>query len=115
MPNLKEVRKQLHNILQDNPDLLKNEIYKAAFDQLRTEITARLQMIEGSIKQSLEQMETRQKDMHSMLTRAAFAATSIEPKTSPDQYTGDMLMMKGEGGTVEITEVSSGATSETRD
>lgn len=83
MSDVKLIRKQLHNVLESHPELLKTEIYKTAFDQLRTDISLRLKAIEGDIKKSLTQMEERQKDVHSMITRAAFATPTQAVEEAP--------------------------------
>lgn len=89
MPDVKLIRKQILNVIKEQgADIVAKEAYKQAFDQLRKELTERLEAISKQVAESLAKMEGRQKDVQSMLTRAVFTNPETPPKEldkSPDK------------------------------
>lgn len=72
MPNPKELRKQLRNVIQDlGPELIKSELYDAALKKVLDETFKRLSAVETHVKEVLEQLDARQKDIQSFLVRAS--------------------------------------------
>jgi len=72
MPDAKFIRKQVKNVLEtEGQNLFTKEVYDRAFTQVQAEIKLRLDAIEKHVKEVLEQLDARQKDMQSFLVREA--------------------------------------------
>lgn len=84
MPDVKLIRKQIKNVLDEQGKaLFTNEIYDAAFKQLQAEIKSRLDSIESHIKDVLGQLDARQKDMQSFLVREALKGNPPVEQDNP--------------------------------
>lgn len=73
--NFKTIRKQLRNVVQDLlPNLWTQEarqtIARDGLEDLRKDMTRRLDIIEQNVKDTLAQLDGRQKDMQSFITRS---------------------------------------------
>lgn len=70
----KELRGQLRQIvIEVLPSILRGELGKTLRDELLTEITARLNNISANVKESLEKIDERSKDIQNMVLRDAIA------------------------------------------
>lgn len=80
MPNYKDMRKQLKNVIEtEAANLFTKELYDHAFASLKAEITTRLQAIETDIKDKLNQLDARQLDMQSYIVRELTKAAPLDP------------------------------------
>lgn len=72
MADVKLIRKQLKNVLEEEGQkVFEKHLYDSAFGQVKAEIKLRLDAIEKHVRESLEQLDSRQKDMQSFLVREA--------------------------------------------
>ncbi len=78
---IKLVRGQLRQITQELlPSIMSEELKNAAYNQIKKEIEAKLHHIEANIKESLERIEKRQKDMHDFTIREMMSNVQVSNK-----------------------------------
>ena len=71
---LKDLRKQLKNIVQDLlPSMLTEELHKAQYAKLSSELQARMDSVERHVKETMHEMNNRNKDVQSYLVRQVTA------------------------------------------
>jgi hypothetical protein len=76
----KLIRKQLRNVCQEMaPDILKQEVFEQIYNKVREEVINRMAVIQTQVKQSLEEMEQRQKHVQSLLVRELTANQQFAP------------------------------------
>lgn len=76
--NPKDLRKQLKNVVQDMlPEALSAEISEKRHKELQVMISARLEGLERLVREKLEAIDSRAKDLHSLMTRAALAGAPV--------------------------------------
>lgn len=82
----KMLRSQLRQIVKEIlPDLLTSEMKSALHEQLRVEVQKRLDNVTKNVKETLDTIDQRSKDVQSYLVRAttqtaAPTEVSLEPK-----------------------------------
>lgn len=85
MSDVKLIRKQIRNVLQEEGGTLFNsEAFKLGLAQLQTQVSGRLNDLEKKVMETLAQIEERNKDVQNFIMRAVTApATPEQPAVEP--------------------------------
>lgn len=74
----KVLRGQLRQIAKDLlPEALANEVHETYYKQLQEEIRGKLSALEYQVKQTLEKLDERSKDMQTFMMKQALAANPL--------------------------------------
>lgn len=76
----KDIRKQIRNVMQEvAPEILSQELMKALEARILKHVDSRLDLISDHIKATLNAIDSRTKDVQSMVVRQSAGVTVVKP------------------------------------
>jgi len=80
MSDAKLIRKQLRNVVQEHmPEVMSSELYNAVYKKINDQVDARLHALEAHVKQALTAIDSRAKDVQSLIVREMLAVKAQAP------------------------------------
>lgn len=79
MSDVKLIRKQLRNVIQEmGPEILNEQAFKIGLARLQTQVEGRLTDLEKHVKETLVKIEERNKDVQNFIMRAVTSPSAVQ-------------------------------------